>query len=85
MKSLTTSEFWRTYGLLSPEAKALTRKAYRLWQDDMFYPSLHFKKVGKQLWSVRISKDYRALALKRGEDYVWIWVGTHREYDDLLN
>ncbi|KAI9134022.1 hypothetical protein [Acaryochloris sp. CCMEE 5410] len=84
MKSLTTADFWQAYGRLSPDAKALARKVYRLWQEDMFYPSLHFKKVGKQLWSVRISRDYRALALKRGEDYVWIWIGTHREYDEFL-
>ena len=84
MKSLTTVDFWQAYGRLSPDAKALAMKAYRLWREDMFYPSLHFKKVGKQLWSVRISQDYRALALKHGEDYVWIWIGTHREYDEWL-
>ncbi|HEY9849961.1 MAG TPA: hypothetical protein V6D28_10920 [Leptolyngbyaceae cyanobacterium] len=46
---------------------------------------MHFKKVGKNLWSVRITEDYRALALKKGEDYYWLWIGSHDEYDALLN
>ena len=83
MKSLTTPDFWERYRELPIEAKLLARKAYRLWRDDMHYPSLHFKKVGKY-WSIRISKDYRAVAVKKGEDYIWIWIGTHREYDEFL-
>jgi hypothetical protein len=40
---------------------------------------LHFKKVGKNVWSVRISGGCRALALKQGHDYYWIWIGSHNE------
>jgi hypothetical protein len=83
MQSLTTLDFWDLYRALPPEAKLLARKAYRLWRDDMHYPSLHFNKVGKY-WSIRISKDYRAVAVKKGEDYIWIWIGTHSEYDEFL-
>ena len=25
-----------------------------------------------------------ALALKQGEDYYWIWIGTHDEYESLI-
>ena len=46
------------------------------------YPSLHFKKVGK-LWSVRVGIDHRALAVKDGDDYIWVWIGTHDEYKRL--
>lgn len=48
------------------------------------HPSLHFKKVGKNLWSVRISGGYRALALKKGNDYYWFWIGSHEDYETLL-
>jgi len=48
-----------------------------------FHPSLHFKKVGKNLWSARITLDYRALALKKDDDY-WIWLGAHDEYELFL-
>jgi hypothetical protein len=84
MKSFATSDFWQAYAELSPEMKKKARKAYRLWQDDQFYPSLHFKKVGKNLWSARVSGGFRALALKKGDDYYWIWIGTHDEYESFL-
>jgi hypothetical protein len=84
MKSFTTSDFWQAYAELLPEMQKQARKAYRLWQDDPFYPSLHFKKVGKNLWSARVSSGFRALALKKGDDYYWIWIGTHDEYESFL-
>lgn len=85
MKSFTTIDFWKAYQQLSPELQKKVKKAYQIWQDNQFYPSLHFKKVGQNLWSVRITEDYRALALKKGDDYYWFWIGTHAEYDRLTN
>ncbi len=85
MKSWTTADFWQGYAQLSPEMKVQARKAYRLWQQNALHPSLHFKKVGKNLWSARVSGGYRALALKKGDDYYWIWIGDHDEYERLLN
>lgn len=84
MKSFTTIDFWQTYAKLPPEIKAQARKSYQQWKKNLQYPSLHFKKVGKNLWSIRISADYRALALKKGDDYYLFWIGTHNEYDKLL-
>jgi hypothetical protein len=84
MKSLTTSEFWCLYTALPPEVKKQSKKAYLLWMNNQFHPSLHFKKVGTNLWSARISSGYRALALKKGEDFYWFWIGTHDEYDTLI-
>lgn len=84
MKSFTTPDFWQAYAALSPDIKAKTKKAYRLWQNDQAHPSVHFKKVGKNLWSSRISGGHRALALKKGDDYYWFWVGDHDEYESLL-
>lgn len=85
MKSLTTADFWKAYAKLSPDIKEQARKAYKLWKENSLHPSLHFKKVGKNLWSARVSGGYRALALKKGDDYYWIWIGDHDEYDSFLN
>jgi hypothetical protein len=85
MKSLTTPDFWSSYALLPREIKEQAKKSYRLWQENQSHPSLHFKKVGKNVWSARITRDYRALALKKGDDYYWFWIGTHEEYDNILN
>ena len=85
MNSLTTPDFWTSYAALPQEAKEQAKKAYKLWQENQSHPSLHFKKVGKNLWSARITGDYRALALKKGDDYYWFWIGTHDEYDALVS
>jgi len=29
-------------------------------------------------------ENYRALALKKGEDYYWFWIGSHDEYEELI-
>lgn len=44
------------------------------------HPSLNFKKVGQRLWSIRITKGYRALAFEEEDTFVWNWVGKHDEY-----
>ena len=85
MKSLTTPDFWNSYAKLPLHIKKQARKAYQLWQENQSHPSLHFKKVGKNLWSARITQNYRALALKKGDDYYWVWIGTHDEYELLLS
>lgn len=85
MKSFATVDFWKAYAKLSLEVREQAEKAYQLWQENPLHPSLHFKKVGKNLWSARVSGGYRALALKKGDDYYWFWIGTHAEYEALLN
>ncbi|MBD1833416.1 hypothetical protein H6F61_12175 [Cyanobacteria bacterium FACHB-472] len=85
MKSFTTPEFWKAYAALSLEMKQQAQKAYKLWQENPSHPSLHFKKVGKNLWSARITDGYRALALKKGDDYYWFWIGSHQDYEALLS
>ncbi|XGV99820.1 MAG: hypothetical protein ACAF41_12910 [Leptolyngbya sp. BL-A-14] len=64
--------------------KQQAQKAYQRWRENSLDPSLHFKKVGKNLWSMRVTSGYRALALKTGDDYYWIWIGTHDRYEALL-
>ncbi|ARV62623.1 hypothetical protein BZZ01_31880 [Nostocales cyanobacterium HT-58-2] len=85
MKSFTTPDFWQAYAVLSPEMKEQAQKSYQLWKENPSHPSLHFKKVGKNLWSTRITGGYRALALKKGDDYYWFWIGSHDDYDALLD
>jgi len=65
MKSFATADFWEAYAKLPSEVKEQARKTYQLWQSNSQHPSLHFKKVGKNLWSARVSGGYRALALKQ--------------------
>jgi hypothetical protein len=36
------------------------------------------------VWSVRVGRQYRALAIEGGDRFQWFWIGTHSEYDRLI-
>jgi len=58
MKSATLPSFWDAYKSLNEQIKRSARKAYQLWRENPFHPSLHFKCVNDEenVWSVtRIS------------------------------
>jgi hypothetical protein len=86
MKHLALPRFWQLYQRLPRDVQELADKNYALLRADPFHPSLHFKKVGrsKQLWSVRVGEQYRALGVEKPEGIVRFWIGTHAEYDRLL-
>jgi hypothetical protein len=79
-----TPEFWELYRRLPREAKSTARKAFRLWSDTPFHPSLHFKKVGKHKWSARAGLSLRSVGRFEGAAFVWSWIGSHADYDKLL-
>ena len=87
MKSRTTTEFRKLFADLPEQVKEQTRTAYRQFKEDPSYPSLRFKKVHPELpiYSARISKNYRAVGQLDGDTAIWFWVGTHAEYDQLLD
>jgi hypothetical protein len=47
---------------------------------------LRFKKVHPKLpiYSARINRDYRAVGQLDEDTVIWFWVGSHAEYDMLL-
>ena len=86
MKSLTTTEFRKLFANLPKQVQEQTRAAYRQFKKDPSYPSLRFKKVHPELpiYSARISKSYRAVGQLEGDTVIWFWVGSHAEYDKLM-
>ena len=84
MKHRATKTFWKLYGELDPPIQRQARKQYRRLRQNPKHPSLRFKPVGK-LWSARVNDDYRALAVKNKDGYVWFWIGPHRVYDQILS
>jgi hypothetical protein len=79
-----SSSFWNCYDSLPTEIRELADKNFQLLKVDASHPSLQFKKVGK-IWSARIGLHYRALATQIDDGFLWFWIGTHAEYDKLLN
>jgi mRNA-degrading endonuclease RelE of RelBE toxin-antitoxin system len=87
VKSQTTIQFRKQFAALPKQIQEQTRKAYRQFQNDPSHPSLRFKKVHPQLpiYSARINKDYRVVGQLEEDTVVWFWIGSHTEYDLLLN
>lgn len=85
MKHRTLPRFWRHYESLPKEIQTLADKNFKLLKSNRYHPSLHLKRIGnrKELWSVRVGADYRALGWEKSDGIVWFWIGTHAEYNKL--
>ncbi len=79
----TTSRFWKNYEKLPISIQKIAKKNFNLLKEDPLHPSLHFKRIGK-FWSARVDINYRALAIEDDEDLLWVWIGTHDEYEKML-
>jgi hypothetical protein len=86
VKSLARPSFWRAYGQLAENTKRNARRAYALFAQDPGHPSLRFKKLSgyPDVWSVRVSAQYRAVGQRRGDEIVWVWIGSHNDFDKLF-
>lgn len=84
MNHFTTPDFWQHYNTLPQEVRELADKNYGLLQNDSAHPSLRFRRIKQDVWSVRVGRSYRALAFESEAGYDWFWIGTHAEYDHLL-
>jgi hypothetical protein len=80
----TNPRFWECFAKLPPDVQRLARQKHRLWLENPFHPSLCFKELTLGLWSARITSQHRALALRRADLVLWIWIGPHAEYDRLI-
>lgn len=87
MNSRTTTEFRKLFADLPQQVKEQARAAYRQFKENPSHPSLRFKKVHPELpiYSARISKNYRAVGQLEGDTAIWFWMGSHTEYDKLLD
>ena len=83
MSHKTAKSFWDYYEKVPIEICNLAKKNFKLLKSDIYHPSLHFKKVGK-VWSARVGKNYRAVSAEIEDGYLWIWIGSHQDYDKLI-
>ena len=83
MKSATLPSFWVAYEALDEHTKRAARKAFLLWTENPFHPSLRLKCVNhrEDVWSLRVSLRCRALGRLDGDTITWFWIGLHDEYE----
>ena len=87
MNSATLPSFWAAYRTLDETTRDRARKAYRLWAENPFHPSLHFMCINREenIWSVRITLNYRALGVMDGDTVTWFWIGRHDDYERFFS
>jgi len=83
VKHRTTGRFWVCYARLPEAVQKVARRNFDLLKKNQRHSSLHFKQVDK-LWSVRAGPHHRALAVEDGEDFIWVWIGPHDEYERII-
>jgi hypothetical protein len=68
---------------LPPGVQDRARKAFRLFRNNPAHPSLSFERLlfHPDVWSARITADYRAVCQVVGDTAYWIWVGSHAQFD----
>ena len=79
----TTTYFWRDFEKLPESVQKVARRNFLLLKANPRHPSLHFKKIGR-FWSIRVGIAHRALAVEDGEDFIWVWIGHHDEYQRMI-
>lgn len=87
MISRISADFRRQFARLPQAVQNQARTAFRLFKADSRHPGLRFKKLPPHadLWSVRITCDYRAIGRWRGDVILWFFIGTHADYDAQLS
>lgn len=87
MISHTTERFRTLLEGLPDEVKSQAKNAYIRFRDNPNHPGLQFKRVHsvRLVYSVRISRSYRALGVREGEGMIWFWIGNHDDYDSLIS
>jgi hypothetical protein len=73
----------RTIYKLPRDVQRLADKNFQLLKNNPKHLSLQFKKI-ENYWSIRIGLAYRALAIKDEQDFIWVWIGSHEDYDRLI-
>jgi hypothetical protein len=86
MKSRTTADFREAFAELPLHVQRQARAAYRRFQQDPQHPGLHFKRIHdtEPIYSARVGLHYRAVGVVDNDSIAWFWIGSHADYDALL-
>jgi hypothetical protein len=85
MRHFKDPKFKPLYDALPLRVRRLADKNFALLKQNPKHPSLHFKRVKDDLWSVRVGLTHRELATEGTDGFQWFWIGSHAEYDRLVS
>jgi hypothetical protein len=86
MKSRTTRRIRELLAALPARIQHQAREAYQLFQENPSHPGLRFKQVHPDppMFSARVGISFRAVGAKDGDTIIWFPIGSHADYDLLL-
>ena len=86
MKSRTTRRFRNQLQTLPDSVQQQAKKAYQRFKANPWHSGLHFKQVHptQPIYSVRVTKGYRAVGKRDDAGVLWFWIGSHADYDELI-
>jgi hypothetical protein len=86
LRSRTTRRFREAFRELPREIQEQTRQAYARFRENPSHPGLRLKRIQIRgnVHSARITRDYRAVGTVEGDEVVWFWVGSHKDYERLI-
>jgi len=75
-------DFKKLFALLPPHVQEQAVKAFLLWSDNPWHPSLRFKEMSPGRWSARVGREHRVVGSKQPDGtIVWTWIGSHETYN----
>lgn len=87
MQSYRTEKFRKLFDALPETIRDRARTVYASWKINPHHPSHSFKQIAgtKDIYSIRIGLNYRALGVKTEDKIIWFWIGSHEQYNNLIN
>jgi hypothetical protein len=85
VRNKRTKQFHKLFARLPLQVQEDAIEAYKLFHADPYHPSLHFKQIDPRdpIYSVRISRSYRAVGWYEDGVIRWYWIGSHEDYNNL--
>jgi hypothetical protein len=85
VNSRASRRFWQLYHDLPTPIREAADKQYAIWRENPRHGSLRCKCIRHNLWFAPITDDFRALATRDGDTWLWFWIGPHDECERPLN
>ncbi len=89
VKSVRTRQFKQLFDRLPPQIQKIARRKFEMFKMNPFHPSFRRKIIQSTTnypnphYEFRITRDYRATCFIDDDTYVWVFIGTHREFDSM--
>lgn len=87
VKSVRTRQFKKLFERLPPHIQEIARRKFELFKANPNHPSFHRRIVQSTAHlshphhEFRITRDYRATCFIDGDTYVWVFIGSHADFD----